>query len=1697
MSLDQYENFDDIRESTSPVTGQIFSNLDLDLLLYNINNVDLPKGLDDVKLEMHVYAPPPGTQYIGGVYDVRDITDKDTTLDVGLVKAFEELNIRRGQFKVAFNYLRNHIGDYYNRDLYVVEIAPDRDEIHLRFVDYEGQPTPIFTNELIARINDINKRFSINFGEDQLYRIINAKGDEDNIYLKIYGTFDETTIEEKQRVYLVEELIEPYIDNVNILPPAQADNLNTLRGPNWEVETNYGTVTETDFQTWNDLLGTNLSTSQQIIDRYFSGSLQGADLNIDFTNFENFVHYSSATERLLNFRYKLQLIEYYDTQIDVLSNANGSDSGSIVGNIALNRKRKDNVVGSFDLFERWLYNEPTSSLSTHGVSGSTIFAESYALQPWPKYLSNGAYVNHHTTSSLGIAWYTGYASSASLYDLSNNNSLTKTIPEHIRNDSNNSQYELFVNMIGQHFDILWTYVNALATNLYTREEHPKLGISSDLLKPMAESLGWQLTNGKQAEQLWQYKLGVNESGSYQSTGSLFSKSGESITHEVWRRIVNNLPYLLKSKGQSRGIKALMNAYGIPQTLLSIREYGGPKVANDTPALIEDRRVFGLEFTGSQQVFMPWQYITNSNIPGYSSHPWTQEIRFKPFKSSEQALISLDDNWSVTVERTGSYSGSADYGRVNFYIDGAGGIVSSSTPYAPIFDGDYWNLRLQTNVPSSDDSASDISVNNQAWIINCQKAADHAFGRITHRISSSISLETHPQMTGANSASYNQSWRKSSLNKLSIGGYSQLGVTSLFNGSIQEYRQYIEKISDDVFDLHTFNPTSYVGNNATSSFNTLVRHYVFGTDQNTFNHSVITSITSSHPDQSKLSFGTGMTTFATASGFANENNYSSEVETYYIDAPSLGGNNFRSQKIRLDDNRLVRVLSPENTAQRSRFENAPIDSERLGLFYSAADQFNKEIFNHIGPVELDDLIGDPDDQFETSYPDLTRFAQQYWKKYTDRNDINDYIRVFSLYDFSLFEQIKQLLPARAIPSMGLIVEPNVLERAKVKLNDKPIIEKPMYDALIDDKEPTSSADYILYSGSIQSVQSFEMDTVFHISASGYDDTPGNWAAEFSGSDPLAPMSYTLTEALFSTSSGYYNNDIIISPTSSIIDTPRPSSVFRQVERHYEPNNTFRFYPMDQYINGRAHDLSLNTEHSTGNKRVLNNLTGSPANQLDITAGNFHKWLLTTASNANWGNIWGLNPGFPGWMGIYAYALDDVRIQATAGPTQWLDLRFDTWSPFGGGVLDNGEGGYFTYNNRAAVDILDVFPLSGGGISSVPVDFNIKMIYATSSAELANRKSSGLYQADFSASLTGSIGTGYSDNFGRTGIFSGFTIVSGSRLSIPLGEFNQTKELYVSCQFQSPAGGIRLNQVRLSNVQVDPFPTEPVDFNFYSGKLTRVSASVGALHPAYNGREFVDIRNAQLPTTGNSGSFSISWLAQENVGHTNFQRVMFGGDDITQPRIEFTTANKLLISFDTPNFVDFPYAEFSPVIDRQSLNHYAISYDGGNFSGDQNIKLWVNGEFYGNGTFVGIPAGLNSPTFTLSNIGAGSAKETLGFAGLIGQVQVYDNLVFTQEEVERLWKYPHHRIIRDPFGQFSATNIAGNVVVSRSLEDAAYMDDFNTQTENLYFEGCRISSADINVPSTQTPDNTAVVEIFETNPNQVIYSQNARNGNLRIR
>jgi hypothetical protein len=70
-----------------------------------------------------------------------------------------------------------------------------------------------------------------------------------------------------------------------------------------------------------------------------------------------------------------------------------------------------------------------------------------------------------------------------------------------------------------------------------------------------------------------------------------------LTKQVWRRIANNLPYLLKHKGSVRGITALLTCYGIPASNLSIMEFGGPNVdtVEDSPKFVYNSLTHNLVF----------------------------------------------------------------------------------------------------------------------------------------------------------------------------------------------------------------------------------------------------------------------------------------------------------------------------------------------------------------------------------------------------------------------------------------------------------------------------------------------------------------------------------------------------------------------------------------------------------------------------------------------------------------------------------------------------------------------------------------------------------------------------------------------------------------------------------------------------------------------------------------------------------------------------------------------------------------------------------------------------------------------------------------------------------------------------------------------------------------------------------------------
>jgi len=543
--LNQYSNIDQILNSKESLNARRLDSVDYQLLDYPDYRISYNAQLDSTstqKVEFHVYS---NDTWITGNHSIQasslspNITDTETdtfipfpfaSLDINLYSEFNSLGLTAGNFRFVLNFFENLIGSYDNQHLKVSEISPDRTEVKLTLIDKNNQSA---LTQLVNYIDDVKQTdlndnvvnpnvtetYLLNFSQNNCIQFVNSVVVGEHLYVKLLNPLP-LDINLKFKCWVVKEKKLPYIDTVEITPEILSSIQETLSGPNWQANTNATDIsTETDLKSWNDLLGSSIQTSQQIIDSYFSGSLSGINLNIDYSDFNNFIFYSSATERLDNFRYKLGLIETYTSQSSVISNINSAVSTTNANDFT---QLKTNLISGFDEFEKYLYYESSSILFTYDQYNSidvnvSELTGSY-VQPTPKSNSTKPYSLMSVTSSNFVNWYDSLYNSAELYDSYNTNILTNGIPEFIKFDSNNSDMNIFVNMLGHHFDILYTYIRYL-TKMYNRDEHPHRGVPNELLFQVAKQFGWNLSIGNQGSNLWEYLFGTNEQG-IPITGSL-------------------------------------------------------------------------------------------------------------------------------------------------------------------------------------------------------------------------------------------------------------------------------------------------------------------------------------------------------------------------------------------------------------------------------------------------------------------------------------------------------------------------------------------------------------------------------------------------------------------------------------------------------------------------------------------------------------------------------------------------------------------------------------------------------------------------------------------------------------------------------------------------------------------------------------------------------------------------------------------------------------------------------------------------------------------------------------------------------------------------------------------------------------------------------------------------------------------------
>ena len=549
---------------------------------------------DDSRLDVIVSDPNENVleTYIDSPdYTVRGVvqgTEKINQIEVDPTLYFADRTYLDDQIIVEYRAFTNLYGK--GAELYIAEISTDRTEIRLKSISISPRDIQYYTTKLQSNLNNQSYFSEVyleidNFGQ---FTVINALPEVTDsgivATLKLYEPLP-FEVEEKSICRILESLGESSRFSVTQEVVVTEDPIPELKGPNFAVEVGSSTIV-TDYRNYLDLLSQkSWETSKGLYTAFKQSALH---TSVDYNDFSDFVHFSSAAERLENARFKFELIFNLQVKQQTFLEADRVSDAEKV------EKEIEGIIDNFDHYENYLYFE-------------------YGENAWPKKVDEetGLVIRPYEleTNPLNYEkWYELLFRKAESYDLNNKDLLTNTIPVLIREDlDHNEPYLLFIDMIGQHFDDLWVYARAI-TDRYNADNRAEFGISKELVKDALESFGINLYESNQnlnaffelcqpdgtydkgletyvnkfraarAPYNW---VGSEDSGSWQLGDEYALQEGvnqpmlaDAYTKEVYKRIYHNIPTLLKTKGTSRGLRVLLNCFGIPNDILKFRVQGG-------------------------------------------------------------------------------------------------------------------------------------------------------------------------------------------------------------------------------------------------------------------------------------------------------------------------------------------------------------------------------------------------------------------------------------------------------------------------------------------------------------------------------------------------------------------------------------------------------------------------------------------------------------------------------------------------------------------------------------------------------------------------------------------------------------------------------------------------------------------------------------------------------------------------------------------------------------------------------------------------------------------------------------------------------------------------------------------------------------------------------------------------------------------
>jgi hypothetical protein len=551
--ISRFKNEDTNLLPTADILQSFNYNRDnIEFFIYDIND-----NIIDINYNYRNFKNPSNTPL-----------NPDTTLpsiEIDPVKDLQDLGYTSGLYKTQYNFFQNKISNS-TAELFISEISEDRTEIRIDSTIIPNIDLILQAQNLISELDSSSyqKYYLLNFSSNKQQIVINVAVDNTtttpSVLFKLYESLP-SNITLKTPFWVVEEIIEPYSFNLNLDILIAALDTPRLKGPNFDIDIEIKQLLPTKYENYNSLVSSLTGSSYQKVLNYLNDN--SYDLNIDYTSFNNFIHFSSVKKRLEIFYNKISLIEDYNNTINNILSSSSSLKNQETASIKL---KVNNITTNFDGFEYYLYFESSS----------------YA---WPKSGSTKPYILYSTGSATGSIWYNDYTSSAAYFDEENLDRLYNVIPTYVKNDPGNYQsYYDFVDMIGHYFDNIWIYIDSI-NELHNANNNLEKGISKDIVYDALKSLGVKLYNNKGDNEFPDYIGGLN-------TGNILFANDFSITSsflnnipkkdliaELYKRIYHNIPLLSKTKGTSAGLQNLITTFGITGSILSPKEFGGNTKSN--------------------------------------------------------------------------------------------------------------------------------------------------------------------------------------------------------------------------------------------------------------------------------------------------------------------------------------------------------------------------------------------------------------------------------------------------------------------------------------------------------------------------------------------------------------------------------------------------------------------------------------------------------------------------------------------------------------------------------------------------------------------------------------------------------------------------------------------------------------------------------------------------------------------------------------------------------------------------------------------------------------------------------------------------------------------------------------------------------------------------------------------------------------